>query len=124
MVKQQQHVAASTCLSAAVCEGGKLCRPLSPQPTFENEVVAYHSDGIYGANGSEYALYDYSKVTAIADYSWLYANETICTAHLHGVRVLGFDPSKVKAQPDALDFVDSLQSVGATTSRRQAATEG
>ena len=32
--------------------------------------------------------------------------------------MLGFDPSKVKAQPDALDFVDSLQSVGATTTPR------
>jgi hypothetical protein len=82
---------ASTCTTAAVCEGGTLCRPLSPQPTFTNEVVAYHADGIYGANGSEYEMYDYSKVTAIADYSWLYANETICTAHKHGVRVLGFN---------------------------------
>ena len=74
-----------------VCTGGELCRPLNPQPSFKHEVVAYHADGAYGANGSEYALYDYSKVTAIADYSWLYANQTICTAHLHGVRVLGFN---------------------------------
>ena len=80
-----------TCLSAAVCEGGALCRPLSPQPVFEHEVVAYHSDGAYGSNGSEYVLYDYDKVTAIADYSWGYANETICTAHKHGVRVLGYN---------------------------------
>jgi hypothetical protein len=75
----------------AGCTGGDLCRPLSPQPVFSHEVVAYHVDGAYGSNGSEYALYDYSKVTAIADYSWEYANETVCTAHLHGVRVLGFN---------------------------------
>eukprot|EP01045_Picozoa_sp_COSAG04_P010057 COSAG04_NODE_604_length_12166_cov_7.767465_8_plen_722_part_00 len=81
----------STCLTSAVCGGGALCRPLSPQPKFAHEVVAYHSDGAYGSNGSEYTTYDWSKVTAIADYSWLYQNETICTAHLHGVRVLGFN---------------------------------
>ena len=33
----------------------------------------------------------WSKVTAIADYSWGYANETLCTAHQHGVRVLAFN---------------------------------
>ena len=95
---QQQRVRApnynaarSTCVTASVCDGGALCRPLSPQPAFTHEVVAYRADGAYGSNVSEYALYDYSKVTAIADYSWNYANETICTAHKHGVRVLGFN---------------------------------
>lgn len=51
--------ASGTCLSAAVCNGGTLCQPLSPQPTFTNEVVAYHSDGAYGSNGSGYKQYDW-----------------------------------------------------------------
>ena len=34
---------------------------------------------------------DWAKVTAVADYSWGFANETLCTAHQHGVRVLAFN---------------------------------
>ena len=30
-------------------------------------------------------------MTAIADFAWGYENETLCTAHAHGVRVLGFN---------------------------------
>ena len=30
-------------------------------------------------------------MTAVADYSWGFANETLCTAHQHGVRVLAFN---------------------------------
>ena len=56
-LSQQQ----STCETFPGCRGGALCRPLSPQPTFDHEVVAYHADGAYGANGSEYAAYGASS---------------------------------------------------------------
>ena len=55
------RAAQSTCETFPGCRGGALCRPLSPQPTFDHEVVAYHADGAYGANGSEYAAYGASS---------------------------------------------------------------
>lgn len=33
------------------CGEARLCRPLSPQPVFEREVVAYHSSDWFGSNG-------------------------------------------------------------------------
>lgn len=83
------------------CDDPKLCRPLTPAPKPQDEVVAFPAWEIYGAgyNESDYTLYDWSKITTIAPFEPLYhpgppsakkraAQQLYCTAHRHGVKVL------------------------------------
>ena len=52
---------------------------------------------------------DWAKVTAVADYSWGFANETLCTAHQHGVRVLAFN--QLAALPEGFGALAALRTL-------------
>lgn len=71
-----------------------LCRPLHPQPRFTHEAVPFITNEAMGGNGSEFADFDYGKISAVGNDQgggpgsqpvWGHA---LCTAHAHGVRAL------------------------------------
>jgi hypothetical protein len=51
---------------ASCCDTNpKLCKPLSPQPVYQHEVVAYYGPGDYGATKDSWKHFDFTKITAI-----------------------------------------------------------
>jgi hypothetical protein len=94
------------------CSCGKFCRPLSPQPKYAREVVAYHTGrdgGVLGTtgDGAAWGTYDFTKTTAIALFTAVQP-KLLCRAHQHGVRVLdwtnfvGSQNSNPDNEPDML----------------------
>ena len=83
LAQQQGHARAASCCDA----NPKLCKPLSPQPVYEHEVVAYHAPGDYGGQQDSWKHYDFTKITAIGLFGPLTDN-LLCKAHAHGVRLL------------------------------------
>lgn len=75
------------------CAASALCRPLSPQPQFAHESVAFLTDEALGGNGSEYDTLDYSKLSAVGNdlgsgVASGYWGHALCKAHSHNVRAI------------------------------------
>jgi len=93
---------------------GALCRSLSPQPTYKQEVMAYHvnlNGGIEGdsTTGREWQTYDLTKVTSIALFAPL-EPELFCAAHRHGVRILDWTNFIGSQNPNPFNNPDMLLS--------------
>ena len=63
----QQHWARG---AASCCDiKPQLCKPLSPAPVYQHEVVAYYGPGDYGGTLDSWKHFDFTKITAIGMFS-------------------------------------------------------
>ena len=106
-------------------ECGVRCRPLCltnstpkeclPLRNHTFEVTAYHSCGAYEAQGSEWQLIDWDRVTSVAEFCAETHEERsywqmVCTAHERGVRVINWMDGPVSQMNEQKDFpVERLQ---------------
>jgi hypothetical protein len=81
-----------TCTNATLCES--LLPPTDGLAQQRAEVLAFYSGEAYGANGSEWRAFDWTKTTAIGMYDGKAAynyGDLQCVAHAHGARILDWN---------------------------------
>ena len=81
------------------CDDPSLCASLSPQPPPRDEVVAFTSRSQSHGNGTEWAYYDWDKITTLSPFE-TQGNRAVlqkmyCEAHKHGARVLHWSEPSV-----------------------------
>ena len=84
-----------------VCADPRLCESLPPRHRAGSsphlppaEALAFYSGEVYGANGSEWKVFDFGKITAIGMYDGkapYHYGELQCVAHQHQVRILDWN---------------------------------